>query len=88
MAECVNSLVGSTLLCHYGETNDIFPIGGLVQPGDTLTTEASRYCRHVVNIRIEQNDRLYIAKVLDGFMDNEPFKMTILITGVLCGRLK
>jgi len=30
MAESVNSLVGSTLLCHYGETNDIFPIGGLV----------------------------------------------------------
>ena len=26
----VNSLAYMTLLCHYGETNDIFPIGGLV----------------------------------------------------------
>jgi len=25
MAESVNSLVGTTLLCHYGETNYIFP---------------------------------------------------------------
>ena len=39
MAESVdNSLVGRTLLCHYGETNDVFPIGGLVQPGETLKT--------------------------------------------------
>ena len=37
MTESVNSLVGTTLLYHYGETNDVFPIGGLVQPGKTLT---------------------------------------------------
>ena len=44
MAESVNSLVGTTLLCHYGGTNDIFPIGGLVQPGETLTVAAIRHC--------------------------------------------
>ena len=38
MAECVNSLIGTTLLCHYGETNDIFHIGGLVKLGETPTT--------------------------------------------------
>jgi hypothetical protein len=32
MAEIVNSLVGTTLFCHYGETNDAFLIGSLVQP--------------------------------------------------------
>jgi hypothetical protein len=62
MAESVNSLIGTTLICHYGETNDVFPIGGLVQPGETLKAAAIRYCRHLVNFRIEQNDRLYIAK--------------------------
>jgi len=36
MAESVNNLVGTTLLCHYGGTNNIFPIGGLVQPSETL----------------------------------------------------
>ena len=57
MAESVNSLVGTTLLCHYGETNNIFPIGGLVQPDATI-----RHYRHLANFRIEHNDRLYIAK--------------------------
>ena len=88
MAERVNSLVGTTLLFHGGETNDIFPIGGLVQPIKTLTNETIRHCRHLVNFRIEQNDRLYIAQELDGFMDHEPVKITILITDVVCERLK
>ena len=30
MAESVNSLVDISLLCHYGETSDVFSIGGLV----------------------------------------------------------
>ncbi len=88
MAESINSLVGSTLLCHYGETHDVFPIGDLVQPGETLIAAAIRHCRHLVNFRIEQNDRLYIAKKLDGFMDREPIKITIFITDALFNRLK
>jgi hypothetical protein len=88
MAENINSLVGSTLLCHYGETHDVFPIGGLVQPGETLTTATIRHCRHRDNFRIEQNDRLYIAKELNGFMEHEPIKITIFIIGVLFNRLK
>ena len=77
MAKSMNSRLGSTLLCHFGEPNDIFPIGGLVQPGETLAVASIRHCRHVVNFRIEQNDRLYIAKELDGFMDHEPVTITI-----------
>ena len=89
IAERVNSLIGTTLLCHYGETNDIFPIGGLVHQGKTLTTATILHSRHLINFRIEQNDRLYIAKELDGgFMDHEPVKISILITDVPCGRLK
>jgi hypothetical protein len=88
MAESVNSLVGTTFLCDYAKTNDAFPIGGLVQPGENLIAAAIRHCRHLVNFRIEQNDRLYIAKELDGFMDHESIIITILTTGVLCRRLK
>jgi len=87
MAESVNSLVGTTLLCHCGETNDIFSIGGLVQLGETLTVATIRHCRHLATFRVEQNDRLYITKELDGFMDHEPIKITILILDVLCSRL-
>jgi hypothetical protein len=53
-----------------------------------LIVAAIRHCRHHVNFRIEQKYRLYIAKVLDGFMDNELVKIRTLITDVLCGRLK
>jgi len=88
MAESVNILVGTTSLCQYGETNDIFPIGGLVQLGKSLTPATIRRCRHLVNGRIEQNDRLYTTMESDGFMDHEPIKITILITDVLCRRLK
>jgi len=70
MAESVNSLVGTTLLCHYGETNDIVPNGGLVQPSESLTSTAIQHCRHLINFRIEQNDRLYIAIELDGYIDH------------------
>jgi len=88
MAEAINSLVGSTLLCHHSETHDIFLIGGLVQPAETLTTATIRYCRHLVNFRIEQNDRLYIAKELDGFMEHEPIKINSFILDALFNRLK
>jgi len=77
--ESVNSLVGTTLFYHYWETNVIFPIGGLVQPGKTLKYSAIRNCLHLVNFRIKQNERLYIAKVLDKFMDHEPVKITFFI---------
>ena len=88
LAESVSSLVGSTLLCHYGETNNIFPIGGLVQPSENLAAAVIRHCRHLDNFRIEQNDRLYIANELGGFMDREPVKISFLKNDVLCGKLK
>jgi hypothetical protein len=57
IAKSINGLVGTTLLCHYGEANYVFPIGGIVQPSETLTTAVIRHCRHLVNFNIEQNDR-------------------------------
>jgi len=88
MAESINSLVGSSLLFLYGETHDICSIGGLLQPGETLTDATIRHCGHLVNFCIEQNDRLYIAKELDGFMEQEPIKINIFITDALFIRLK
>ena len=39
MEEIINSLVDTALLCHYEETNDFFPIGGLVQLGETFKVQ-------------------------------------------------
>ena len=56
-----------------------------MQPGETLTFAAIRHCRHLANFRIEKNDRLYIAKDSDGFIDHEPIKVTIVVTDALFG---
>jgi hypothetical protein len=61
MTESVYSFVDTTLLCQYGGTNDFLPIRGLVQPCETLSTTTIRHFRHLVDFRIEHNDRLYIA---------------------------
>ena len=67
MSDSVNSLVTGTLVCHYGETNDAFLVGGLVRPGETLMASAIRHCRHLVNFHFSPNDRLYLAKILNRF---------------------
>ena len=67
-------IVHGTLLCHYGETNIVFLVGCLVQYGETLMAGVIRCCRHLVNLCLAQNDRLYLVKNMDGFMDHESFK--------------
>ena len=57
--------------CHYGETNNAFLVGGLVHLSETLMASAIHYCRHLVNFGLEHNDRLYLVKTTDGFMDHE-----------------
>jgi hypothetical protein len=42
MSESINGLAGS-LFCHYGETDDVFLIGGLVEPDETLIASAIRH---------------------------------------------
>jgi hypothetical protein len=51
MTDTINGIVQNTLLCHYGETNDAFLVGGLVQSSENLMAGAIRNCRHLVNIR-------------------------------------
>ena len=82
MAESVNSLLGTKFFVITGK------LGGLVQQGETLTAATIQHCRHHVNFRLDHNDRLYIEKVVNGFMDHELVKITIIITDVLCGKLQ
>ena len=63
-----------SLLCHYGEMNYAFLMGGLVQPCETLMAGAIRYYRHLDNFRLVQNDRLYLVKTIDSCKDHEPVK--------------
>jgi hypothetical protein len=79
-----DSMVASSLCCHYGDTYDVFLIGDLVQPRETLMACVIHHWRHVVNLfRFTQNSRLYLAKVFNRFMDNAPIKISIYVIDVI-----
>jgi hypothetical protein len=87
MAYNANNLSWS-LMCHYWENDDLFPIGGLIEPDETLMGSAIKHYRHMVSCRIKTNDRLYLAKVLISFMNHEPVKIPINDIDVLFRDLK
>ena len=80
MSHSTNAFSGG-LLCHHGVSDDVYPIGGLVEPDETLMASAIRHCRHLVNYCVKPNDRLYLTKVLSGFINHEPVKISIFCYG-------
>ena len=87
MSDNVNGLAGS-LLCNYGETDDAFLIGGLVEPNETLMASVIRHCRRLVDFRLKPSHRLYLAKVINGVVDHEPVKISIYVVDVLVKDLR
>ena len=87
VSDNVNGLAGS-LFCHYGETDDAFLICGLVEPNETLMASAIRHCRHLVDFRIKPSHRLYLAKVINGLVDQEPVKISFYFVDVLFKNLR
>jgi hypothetical protein len=82
MSKSINGIAGS-LFCHYGETDDAFLIGGLVEPNETLTPSAIRHCRRLVNFCRRTNQRFYLAKVINGLVNHELVKISIYVIDVL-----
>ncbi len=87
MSQSTNVLSGG-VLCDHGISDDVYPIGGLVEPDEILMPNAIRHCRHLVNYCVKPNDRLYLTKVLSGFMNPEPVKIPIYVTDVLTMELR
>ena len=81
MLESVNGL-SCSLFCRYGETDDAFLIVGVVEPNETLMTNAIRHCRRLVDFRLKPNHRLYLAKVIHGKVNHEPVKISIYVIDV------
>ena len=83
MSKNINGLAGS-IFCHYGKTDDVFLIGGLVEPNETLKASAIRHRRRMVDFRLKPSRRLYLAKVINGLADHEPpVKLSIYVVDVL-----
>ncbi len=81
MSNNVNFLNGS-LSCHYGENDDVFSIGSLVEPDENLMGSAIRPCHQSVNHRIKPKDRVFMAKLLNSFMNYELVEISIYVIDV------
>jgi hypothetical protein len=82
MSENINGLTGS-LFCHYGETEEAFLIGGVVERNETLMASDIRHCRRLVDFRLKPSHRLYLAKVINCLVDHKPVKIFIYVVDVL-----
>ena len=82
ISENINGLAGS-LFCHYGETDDAFLIGGVVEPNETLNASAIRHSSRLVDFRLEPSHRLYLARVINGLAYHESVKISIYVMNVL-----
>ena len=71
------------MFCHYGETDDAFLIGGVVEPNETLIASVIRHCRRLVDFSRKPSHRLYLAKVINGLANHEPVKISIYVMDVL-----
>jgi hypothetical protein len=77
-----NSLTSSVILCRYGDTDDVFPIGGLVDIGETPIAAGSRYCRQQINFVFKSPDQLCLFKVIDSVIDLNPIRINMFILDV------
>ena len=77
-----NSLTSSAILCRYEDTNDVCPIGGLVDIGETPIASGSRYYRQLINFVLKLHDRLCLARVLKGLDDLMSFRISLYILDI------
>ena len=87
MSNATTALTSSAVYCRYGETNDVFPIGGLVRIGETPIAAGSRYCRQLVNFQLKSPEQLCLFKVIDGVMDSMPARISLFILDFKVGAL-
>ncbi len=78
----------SSLFCHYGVTNDIFPIGGLVDIGETPIAAILRYLLELAGFRLANGYPLFPCAILDGYKDHEPIKIRLYVTDILWGHCR
>ncbi len=82
-----NFLTSSAIFCRYGSTKDVFPIGGLVDIGETAIAAGSRYCRQLFYFVLTSPEQLCLFKVLDGILDLIPVRISMYILNVKVGSL-
>ncbi len=59
----------SSLFCHYGDSNDVFLIGGLVSIGETPIATILRYLRELAGFRVARNFYMFLCNVISDYKE-------------------
>lgn len=86
--EDIKSLAPSSLFCHYGDTNDVHPIGGLVDIGETPIAAVLRYLRELAGLRLARNSPMFLCNIIAGYKEHETIKIHVFVTDILWDQLK
>ena len=73
----IKSLAPSSLFCHYGDTNDVFPIGGLIDIDETPIATILRYLRELAGFRLARIFPMFPCNVISGYKEHEPIKISL-----------
>jgi hypothetical protein len=71
------------MFCHYGDTNDGFPIGGLVDIGETPIAAILRYLHELADFRLANGFPMFPCNIIDGYKDHEPIKIRFYVIDVI-----
>jgi len=82
------SLALSSLFCHYGDTNNVFLIGGLVGIDETPIAATLRYLRELASFRLARNFPMSLCNVIAEYKEYEPIKINFFVIDVLWDHLK
>ncbi len=82
-----SSLTSSAIFGRYGSSKDVFPIGGLVDIGESAIVAGSRYCRQLIHFVLRSLEQLCLFKVLDAILDLNPVRINMYILDVKVGSL-
>ena len=86
MSNSEDSLTSSIILCHYGNANDLFPVGGLVDIDETPIEAGIRYYRELIYF-VQRSDMLNLFKVIDVIKEFVPIRISMHILDVKFGSL-
>jgi hypothetical protein len=86
MSNSEDSLTSSIIRCHYGNANDVFPVGGLVDIDETPIEAGILYCGELINF-VQRSDMLNLFKAIDGIKDLVQIRILMYILDVKFGSL-
>ncbi len=86
--EDIKSLAPSSLFCHYGDSNNVFPIGVLLGIGETPIATILRHLRELAGFRLARNFPMFLCNVLSGYKEHEPIKIGLFVADILWDHLK